>query len=93
VTAIVFSTKGQVVIPKALRDAHGFKPGVIAQAVAHPEGVLIRAVASGHKRPISELSGMLAKFYTGPALSVEEMHEGVASWFEADPQWKTPKHD
>jgi AbrB family looped-hinge helix DNA binding protein len=85
----VFSTKGQVVIPKRLRDAKGFAPGVEVEVIDHPDGVLIRAVTRPRKRSISELSGMLAQYYKGPALSVEEIHDGIGDWFKADPQWQT----
>lgn len=77
-TAIVFSTKGQVVIPKAMRDAHGFAPGVKVEAVDHPEGVLLKVIPTRKKRPVTELFGMLKDYYKGPPISVEEMNEAVA---------------
>jgi AbrB family looped-hinge helix DNA binding protein len=73
----VFSTKGQLVIPKELRDAKGFGPGVRVEAIDHPDGVLIKAIPTAKKRPISELFGMLAPYYDGPAVTVEEMHEAI----------------
>ena len=74
----VFSTKGQLVIPKELRDAKGFGPGVRVEAVEHPEGVLIRIVPSRKKRPVSDLFGILKPFYDGPPISVNDMNEAVA---------------
>jgi bifunctional DNA-binding transcriptional regulator/antitoxin component of YhaV-PrlF toxin-antitoxin module len=78
-TTLTFSSKGQVVIPKDVRDAKGFVPGAKAEMVDVPEGVLIRAVRLPiKKRPISELFGILAPHYRGPPISVEEMNEAVA---------------
>ena len=75
--ATVFSSKGQVVIPKALRDAKGFAAGVKVEVVDHPDGVLLKILPVRKKRPISELSGMLAHLYTGPPLTIEQMHQDV----------------
>jgi bifunctional DNA-binding transcriptional regulator/antitoxin component of YhaV-PrlF toxin-antitoxin module len=77
-TAIVFSTKGQVVIPKAMRDAHGFAPGVSVEAVNLPEGVLLKAVPARKKRPVSELFGMLKDYYNGPPISDAEINAASA---------------
>jgi bifunctional DNA-binding transcriptional regulator/antitoxin component of YhaV-PrlF toxin-antitoxin module len=75
----VFSTKGQVVIPKDVRDAKGFVPGARAEMVDVPEGVLIRAVRRPMtKRPITELFGILKNSYNGPPITVEDMNEAVA---------------
>jgi bifunctional DNA-binding transcriptional regulator/antitoxin component of YhaV-PrlF toxin-antitoxin module len=73
-TAIVFSTKGQVVIPKAMRDAHGFAPGVSVEAVDLPEGVLLKAVPARKKRPVSELFGMLKDYYEAVAQAAVERY-------------------
>jgi bifunctional DNA-binding transcriptional regulator/antitoxin component of YhaV-PrlF toxin-antitoxin module len=75
---IVFSTKGQVVIPKDLRDAKGFGPGVAAEAIDHPEGVLIKAIPVRKKRDVRELNGILAPYYNGPPVTIEEMNEAIA---------------
>jgi bifunctional DNA-binding transcriptional regulator/antitoxin component of YhaV-PrlF toxin-antitoxin module len=77
-TAIVFSTKGQVVIPKAMRDAHGFAPGVKVEAVDHPEGVLLKAIPTRKKRPVSELFGLLKDYYNGPPISEAEINEAAS---------------
>jgi bifunctional DNA-binding transcriptional regulator/antitoxin component of YhaV-PrlF toxin-antitoxin module len=72
-----FSTKGQVVIPKALREAKGFNVGVQVEAVDHPEGVLLKAVPVRKKQPIGALIGLLQVRYEGPVVTVEEMNQAV----------------
>jgi AbrB family looped-hinge helix DNA binding protein len=89
---LTFFSKGQVVIPKDVHDAKGFKAGAKVEMVKLPDGIMLKAVERPRKRPISELSGMLAPYYKGPPVSVEEMHEGIGKWFQTDPQWK-PRHD
>lgn len=78
-TTVVFSTKGQVVIPKDVRDANGFAPGAKAEMIVVPEGVLIKTVRQPvKKRPISELFGILKGSYKGPPVTVEDMNEAIA---------------
>jgi AbrB family looped-hinge helix DNA binding protein len=91
-TTLTFSSKGQVVIPKNVRDEMGFQAGAKVEMVKLADGVILKAVERPKKRPISELSGMLAPYYKGPPLSVEDMHEGIGKRFETDPQWK-PRQD
>jgi AbrB family looped-hinge helix DNA binding protein len=86
-TAVAFSSKGQLVIPKALRDAKGFAAGVKVEIVDHPDGVLLKSIPSSVKRPIDELSGILATLYSGPALSIEDMNAGIDDFFATDPKW------
>jgi AbrB family looped-hinge helix DNA binding protein len=90
-TAVAFSSKGQLVIPKALRDAKGFAAGVKVEIVDHPDGVLLKSIAPRETRPIGELSGILAPLYSGPALSIEEMNDGLDDFFATDLQWARPK--
>jgi AbrB family looped-hinge helix DNA binding protein len=91
-TILTFSSKGQVVIPKDVRDAMGFQAGAKVEMVKLPDGIMLKAVERPRKRPISELSEMLASYSKGPPVSVEEMHEGIGKWFQTDPQWK-PRQD
>jgi bifunctional DNA-binding transcriptional regulator/antitoxin component of YhaV-PrlF toxin-antitoxin module len=72
-----FSTKGQVVIPKALREAKGFDVGVQVEAVDHPDGVLLKAVPVRKKQPIAALIGLLQPRYKGPVVTVAEMNQAV----------------
>lgn len=72
-----FSTKGQVVIPKALRQAKGFEAGAQVEVVDHPDGVLLKLVPAQKKQPISALIGLLHPRYRGPVVTIEEMNHAV----------------
>jgi AbrB family looped-hinge helix DNA binding protein len=75
----VLSSKGQVIIPKALRAARRWGPGTQLEVQDTPEGVLLRPAAP--KAKVS-LSGGLAAIrsrvgYCGPAVSLAEMDAAV----------------
>lgn len=69
------STKGQVVLPKAIRDRRGFGPGAELIVEERPEGVLLRpTLKAGATRP-EDVRGSL-----GPVdrvVSIEEMHQAL----------------
>ena len=75
--ATTLSTKGQIVIPHAIRARRGWKPGTRFE-VEDRDGVLILrpvldvAVATS----LDELIGCAG--YTGPARTLEEMDAAVA---------------
>ncbi|KAF0093985.1 MAG: hypothetical protein FD163_1874 [Hyphomonadaceae bacterium] len=77
-TKATFSSKGQIVIPKELRDEKGIVAGVIADAVNHPEGILLRIETTRNKHPISELFGIMDKYKLNRSVSVEEMNEAIS---------------
>jgi AbrB family looped-hinge helix DNA binding protein len=69
------STKGQVILPKDLREKRGWKPGAEFVVEERPEGVLLKLGSGRRKVTIDEVAGCL-----GPvdrARSIEEMDEGV----------------
>ena len=75
ITTTVLSSKGQVIIPKALRAARRWGPGTQLEVHDTPEGVLLRPAAP--KAKVS-LAGGLAAIrsrigYSGPAVSLAEM--------------------
>jgi antitoxin PrlF len=50
--------KGQITIPKRLRDRLGIRPGEVLEFVEHPDGgVVARKVAT--RSPVDELYGVL----------------------------------
>ena len=72
------SSKGQVVIPKAVRDRHGWDAGTELTVEDRPDGVLIRAkqAKSGLKpTTLDEVVGMIK--YRGPPKSLEDMERGI----------------
>jgi AbrB family looped-hinge helix DNA binding protein len=71
----VVSTKGQVILPKAVRDHHKWSPGTRLIVDETPEGVLLRAEPLFPATTIAEVRGSLK--YDGPPLTIEQMDEGV----------------
>ena len=77
------STKGQVILPKAIRDKRGFGPGAELIVEERPEGVLLRPSPKAGATRYEDVRGSL-----GPVdrvVSIEEMHEGVLE--EARRRW------
>lgn len=70
------STKGQVVLPKALRDRHGWKPGTRLVVEDAPGGVMLRPTDPGAATRIEDVYGMLPSPHDRP-ITIEEMNEGV----------------
>jgi AbrB family looped-hinge helix DNA binding protein len=83
------STKGQVVLPKAIRDKRGFGPGAELIVEERPEGVLLRRAPKAGATRYEDVRGCL-----GPVdrvVSIEEMHEGVLE--EARRRWLRKTRD
>lgn len=76
-SATRLSSKGQVIIPKAVRDARGWKPGLDLEVVESGEGITLRPMQA--RRPVraADLIGIAG--YRGRIRSIEEMDEGVAA--------------
>jgi AbrB family looped-hinge helix DNA binding protein len=69
------STKGQVILPKAIRQRRDWEAGTRLLVEETPDGVLLkRAPAFAMTRP-EEVFGMLP--HRGPSKSVEEMDAAV----------------
>lgn len=64
--------KGQITIPKAMREKLHLAPGDKVKFFLHPDGSL----AILPKLPASSLRGILR--YSGPPVSLEEMEAGIA---------------
>jgi len=69
------SSKGQVIIPKALRDVKNWRPGQAFVVIDTGDGVLLRAERPFRPTTLEEVAGYLK--YDGPAKSVEEMEEAM----------------
>jgi AbrB family looped-hinge helix DNA binding protein len=70
------STKGQIVIPKELRDARKWSAGMDIDVVDTPEGILLKAKSPPKRYTLDDVIG-IAK-YTGPRISEEEMKDAIA---------------
>lgn len=67
------TVKGQMTIPKAIREHLGVKAGDRVKFFVHPDGTVVLLP----KRPLKALRGMLKSRRSRPA-TIEEMNEGIA---------------
>ncbi|TAN58622.1 MAG: AbrB/MazE/SpoVT family DNA-binding domain-containing protein [Rhodospirillales bacterium] len=75
------SSKGQVVLPKAIRDAGRYAPGARFSVEATPEGVLLRPLDLLPPSKLSDVVGCLP--YKGKAKTVEEMDGAITAELKA----------
>lgn len=83
------SAKGQVVIPKDVRDRLGWLQGNELEVIETGDGVVLRKPAKRKKMTVEEATEQLRKrvHYKGPPLSIEQL-----SWSaEADREFRRPK--
>lgn len=69
------STKGQVVLPKALREKRHLKGGARFVVVDRPDGILLKPVEAKKKLTIDDWAGVLK--YKGPPHTIAEMNEAI----------------
>lgn len=74
--SVRLSTKGQIVVPKEIRERHGWSAG--AELVFQDLGdrVVLREVQELPETCLEDLIGCAG--YRGPAKTLEEMEEGIA---------------
>jgi AbrB family looped-hinge helix DNA binding protein len=77
------STKGQIVLPKAVRDRRGWTAGAELVVEERPEGVLLRAAPKAGSTRIEDVFGSLGR--VDRIVSIEEMNEAVRE--EARRRW------
>ena len=71
------SSKGQVVLPKSVREAHGLQSGAVFAVEARVDGILLRPLVEPFARTrIQDVLGCTG--YTGPRRSLEEMEQAIA---------------
>lgn len=73
------TTKGQITIPKDIRDALGVRSGDRVEFFLRPDGVV---ELTPRTRDLLSLAGMLK--WDGPPVSVEEMDETIGALLAAD---------
>ncbi|MBK1840579.1 AbrB family transcriptional regulator [Azospirillum sp. YIM B02556] len=74
-TTTVISTKGQVILPKAIRQQRQWTAGTRLVVENTAEGVLLRPAPMFSETRPEEVFAMLA--YKGEAKSLEEMEAGI----------------
>ena len=75
------SSKGQVILPKHIRTARKWQPGVEFSVEDTPNGVLLWPLKSFKPTRLEDVIGCAA--YTGPAKTIEEMDEAIAVGIKA----------
>ncbi len=72
----VISTKGQVILPKAIRDQLQWGAGTRLTVENTPDGVLLKSTPVFAVSSIDALFGSMR--YEGPALSIDDMNAAIA---------------
>ncbi len=88
------SAKGQVVIPKDVRDRLHWEPGTELEVVDGPAGVMLRTRRAAIKKlPFDEALARLRAVvnYKGPVYSDKEATAAIDEMIRNDPQWDPPK--
>ncbi len=71
------STKGQVILPKAIRQRRHWEPGTRLVVEDTPDGVLLKAAPVFASTRPEDVAGMLA--YRGPPKTLEEMDAAITT--------------
>ena len=72
---IKLSRKGQVIIPKALRETYNWQAGLEFMVIDTGDGILLRPVQTFAATTLEQVAGCLA--YKGPSKSVDDMDRAV----------------
>ena len=70
------SNKGQIVIPKAVRVAHGWKAGLEFSIESSGDGIKLKPIKPFKKTTINEVIGCVG--YRGPRKSLKDMEAAIA---------------
>ncbi|UIJ47499.1 AbrB/MazE/SpoVT family DNA-binding domain-containing protein [Sphingomonas cannabina] len=84
------SEKGQVVIPKDVRDRLRLMPGDRLDVVERPDGVLLRKARIKSGETFEDITARIrARIdYRGPSVPIEEMSKAIADmWASGGPRW------
>jgi AbrB family looped-hinge helix DNA binding protein len=77
------SSKGQVIIPKAVRERHGWRPGDALEVEDRGDAVVLRRAKPFPVTRPEDVYGCLK--YDGPPVTIEEMDRAVEE--EARRMW------
>ena len=71
------SSKGQIILPKSVRDAHRWKTGMEFSVESVEDGVLLKPLRPFGRTRIEDVAGCLKRPGAKPR-SLEEMDAGIA---------------
>ena len=75
ITTTTLSSKGQIVIPKEIRDELHWEAGAELELISTPTGLTMRSKKSKGKLDLADLRGILQ--YEGPPVPTEELCKPV----------------
>lgn len=81
-TTTKLSSKGQIIIPKWLRERNNWQTGMEFVVVDAGDGIFLRPQNPFAPTIVDEVAGILA--YGGPAKTLEEMEEAIAQGVAAE---------
>ena len=81
------SSKGQVIIPKTIRESHHWQPGTEFVIEDSPAGILLKPRKLFPPTRLEE--GVGCAGYKGPARTLEEMEEGITA--DLRKKWRAEK--
>lgn len=70
------SSKGQVIIPQSIREAHKWQPGLEFNVIETDQGLLLIPRLPFKRTSLKDVKGCVG--YKGPKKSLKEMEEGIA---------------
>jgi AbrB family looped-hinge helix DNA binding protein len=71
------STKGQIILPKSVREARAWGPGTEFSVEETPQGVLLRPLRRAGSTTLAEVAGCLK--WSGKAKTIAQMQRGISS--------------
>jgi len=75
------SSKGQIVLPKSVREARSWKPGTEFAVAETSEGILLRPLRPFPPTTIAQVYGCLK--YTGRTKTLRQMEKAIAKGVKA----------
>lgn len=88
-TTLTVSTKGQIVIPKEIRDELGFVPGAKVDVERNGDALTLRLVKGRKSVPVDVLFGRFKHLYSGPPITEEQIDAAAAAGAAA--RWERSK--
>lgn len=85
------SSKGQVVIPKDVRERLKIAAGDQFDVVERPDGVLLRKTSVKTGKSFDEVTAKIKSIihYDGPVVSIQEMNAAISDmWASGGPKYK-----
>lgn len=76
IMTVTLSTKGQVIIPRELRDQLGWGVGTRLEVMSQAGGIVFRPARVFAESSVEDLLGLLK--YSGPPKTLDDMNDAVA---------------